>query len=226
MERLVAAHEVELEKAKRNTKPEELAKHKGQFGVGCPMEGVFLDPRVIANPLAMQVIEAEMGKKVFSLLPYGTNTSWPQSGVQHLHRDTGHLFPETPHILPATLIVVNIPLMDFTVENGATEAYPGSHLVADGDLGRDVTLEERAATMPSVRVESPLGSLVVRDMRVWHRGMPNRTDKPRSMIALVYFRQLHHLPDSMVVAPPVPRAVWERLSDAAKQVYRYNPIQD
>jgi hypothetical protein len=32
-----------------------------------------------------------LGKNFFSYLPYCCNTAWPGSGIQHLHRDTGHL---------------------------------------------------------------------------------------------------------------------------------------
>jgi hypothetical protein len=50
------------------------------------------------------------------------------------------------------------------------------------DLGR------RSAVLASVRVNIPVGSIVIRDLRLWHRGTPNRCDHARSMIALVYKR--------------------------------------
>lgn len=51
---------------------------------------------------------------------YGCNTAEPGCDIQWIHRDSGHLFPDVPVVLPVSTIVVNIPLTNFTVENGAT----------------------------------------------------------------------------------------------------------
>ena len=142
----------------------------------------FLDPRIIDNPLAMQVTKEVMGNKVFSYLPYGFNTTTRdslygtvdgrESDTQWMHRDSGQLFPGFPIALPISKIVVNIPLVDFTVENGCTELRPGSHLIVDPPIDMNdpyrayhVCSEERAATLPSVRLVMPAGSVVVRDTR-------------------------------------------------------------
>ena len=142
----------------------------------------FLDPRIIDNPLAMQVTKEVMGNKVFSYLPYGFNTTTRdslygtvdgrESDTQWIHRDSGQLFPGLPIALPISKIVVNIPLVDFTVEDGCTELWPGSHLIVDPPIDMNdpyrayhVCSEERAATLPSVRLVMPAGSVVVRDMR-------------------------------------------------------------
>jgi ectoine hydroxylase-related dioxygenase (phytanoyl-CoA dioxygenase family) len=208
-------------------KEEAVAKARGHHGISAPLRMPFLDPLAIDNPFARPILEAVFGKSFFSYLPYGCNTAWPGSGVQHLHRDTGHLFPETPHVLPMTLAVVNIPLVEFTLENGATEVWPGSHRIVDSDANDRARAEERAAQLPSVRLTMPAGSVVVRDMRCWHRGMPNRTGTMRTMTAMVYFRQLHHLPDDpKVLNATVPRAVWEQLSERTRSIYRYHPVSD
>lgn len=207
-----------------------LAGHAGESvpthgGVQPPMRQPFTGPVIIENPLAMQMLEAALGSDFFGYLPYGSNTAWPGIGKQHIHRDQRHLFPELSLGLPISMAVVNIPLVDFTVENGATEVWPGSHLITDLDcdpLSDDPNPcpEVRAAELPTVRMATPAGSLVVRDMRLWHRGMPNRTNERRSMLSLVYARQFHHWPDRM------PRDslkdVWETLSEQAKRVYRYS----
>ena len=190
-----------------------------------PMEPPFLDPLIIENPLAMQVLERVFGKLFFSYLPYGCNTAWPGSPVQWIHRDSKHLFPEMPVALPPATLVVNIPLVDFTLQNGCTEVWPGSHLVVDTD--REIIedpytrwSEEKAARFPSVRTEMPAGSVVVRDMRMLHRGMPNRTDDIRTMIAVVYFRSFHRMPEEIPTAHL--NAVWEGMSDRAREVFRFS----
>ena len=194
-----------------------------------PMEEPFLDPLIIAHPLAVQIMEVIMGKDIFSYLPYGCNTAWPGSPVQWIHRDSEHLFPELPYALPPATMVVNITLMDFTEENGATEVWPGSHLIVDTDpdiIEAPYTRwsEEKAARIGSVRTAMPAGSVVVRDMRMLHRGMPNKTDVIRSMIAVVYFRRFHRLPSEMPQADV--SKVWDKMSEKAKSIYRfYDPKQ-
>lgn len=186
----------------------------------------FMDARIIDNPFAMPILKAAMGEKIFAYLPYGCNTTQPGCGTQHIHRDSGQLFPELPFALPVSTIVVNIPLVDFTVGNGATEVWPGTHLIVDDALVRNtpyhVCTEERAATLPSFQLEMPAGSVVVRDMRCWHRAMPNRTQTIRHMLALVYFRRFHHLPDAPnIFHPQVSAEIWENLSEETQEMYRF-----
>ncbi|MBI1929093.1 phytanoyl-CoA dioxygenase family protein [Candidatus Poribacteria bacterium] len=206
-------------------KADQVEKAKGHYGVSAPMRMPFIHPLAIENPFALQIMEAAMGENIFSYLPYGCNTSWPGSGVQRLHRDTGQLFPGTPFVLPISIAVVNIPLVDFTVENGATEVWPGSHLIVDLHSDDKAKQEERAAHMPSVQMVMPAGSVVVRDLRCWHRGMPNRTQTIRPMTAMVYFRQFHHLPDgAQVFRNTIPQEAWEGMSKKARHLYRYNGV--
>lgn len=83
--------------------------------------------------------------------------------------------------------------------------------------------DERAAQMPSVQTVMPAGSVVVRDLRCWHQGMPNRTQTIRTMTAMVYFRQFHHLPDQAeAFRNTVPQSTWEAMSEKARHLYRYS----
>jgi len=216
--------EMEFERRMAECK-EELAKVEGHKGIGIPFEQPFMDPMVIANPLALQIIGSAMGPDSFSFLPYHSNTAWPDSGVQHIHRDTRHLFPDTTNVLPPTLVVVNIPLIDFTIENGATEVWPGTHRILDSDPSGDehACSEERAAQMPSLQTVMPAGSIVVRDMRMWHRGMPNGTSQRRSMVALVVYHALHNQA-RLERNTPIPKSVWESLPDQGRNLYRFQPV--
>jgi hypothetical protein len=106
-----------------------------------PVCSPFWDAVAIENPLAVQVSEALIGRDFFCTY-YNTNTQWPQSGQQHVHRDFEHLFVGHPVPLPISQIVVNIPLIDFTIENGATEVWPGSHLIVDDSLEDSEVMDE------------------------------------------------------------------------------------
>ena len=199
------------------------AKPTGHGGISAPLYMPFIDPLVIENPFAIQILKQAMGDDIFSYFPYGSNTAWPGCGIQHIHRDTGHLFPDEPHVLPISLAVVNIALVDFTEENGATEVWPASHLITDLQHNDKKNLEERAIQLPSTRTIMPAGSVVVRDMRCWHRGMPNQTQEIRSMLALVYFRRFHHLPDNAeTFRQTIPLEVWEQMPPQSQKIYRYN----
>ena len=127
------------------------------------------------------------------------NTAFPGSIKQNVHRDAGHIFPEIRSAVPPLLLVVNVALDDFTADNGATEIWPCSHLLVDADEEESATLkipEERSKEHPSApKTTMTAGSVIVRDMRTWHRGMPNKTGQPRTMLMLVFYRQ-YFIPDS------------------------------
>ncbi len=187
-----------------------------------PMCPPFLDPYAIEHPLALQIVEAVLGPALKSRLPYGGNVAMPGSEMQRMHRDGGAL----REIRPVGGLVVNIPLIDFTEENGSTEVWPGTHLVTDVDEEdvKPARLLERAVKVPSVRTNVPAGSVVVRDMRMWHRGMPNQTQSIRVMLAPVYSRK----PASADGVAPmrIPRGVWESLSPRSQRMFWPQVIVD
>lgn len=198
----------------------------GEFGAqGMPMQEPFMDELAIANPWAMQILHSVMSEDIFIQLPYGSNTAAPSAdpGPQHLHRDIGaQLLPDLPIATTPHYAVVNIALTDFTPENGSTEIWPGTHRLPDHDEdGAD--LETRSEALPSVRANMPAGSVVVRDMRMWHRGMPNTTDELRIMLAPVY---THHLLGSDAPDVTVPQNLWEGYSERARHLLRYNSAEE
>jgi hypothetical protein len=179
------------------------------------------DERIAAHPLAVQLTTELMGEN-FHCGFYNTNTAMPGSGMQPIHQDTRTLFGAAlgvPH--PVVSLVVNIPLCDFTIENGSTEVWPGTHRFVDGATEDGRTLEERASLLPSARTNFKAGSLVLRDMLMWHRGMPNRADHPRTMIALIWERSFKR-PYTM----EIPRSTWDAWSEGTRNIYRHNRIVD
>jgi hypothetical protein len=83
-------------------------------------------------------------------------------------------------------------------------------------------LAERCVARPSVRTNVCVGDLVVRDLRVWHRGMPNQTNAIRTMLALVYHRPWFHNPPYI----QIPRASLQTLSEHAQQIFAPNVMVD
>jgi ectoine hydroxylase-related dioxygenase (phytanoyl-CoA dioxygenase family) len=194
---------------------------KNHIGFFPALHPPISDVALAAPPVAVPLLTTILGSDFHSCF-YHTNTACPGSGIQPVHRDSPPLFGTelgVPH--PTAQVVLNIPLCDFTEENGSTEYWPGTHLIVDKTPQDSKRLEERAANYPSVRMNLPLGSLALRDLRAWHRGMPNRADYPRTMFAIVFLR-------GWLTAVPmqIPRSTWEAWPENVQRIYRKNTIVD
>jgi ectoine hydroxylase-related dioxygenase (phytanoyl-CoA dioxygenase family) len=181
-----------------------------------PFMSPFIDPAIVTNPLVLPIIDEILGQNCVCHY-FASDTPLPGSDYQRVHSDIHPLFPDTPLSLPAYSLVLNIPLVEFHEENGPLEIWPGgSHFMPGG-----IDLQALAPLMRSERVLMPAGSLLLRDMRMWHRGTPNRGDAARPNIALIYSR--HWLKTTY---PPIgiPQTTYEELSERAKQLFRSENI--
>lgn len=147
----------------------------------------YLFEDVVYNEFAIDVCTEVLGDRA-TLTTYGANMSWPgQATPQPIHRDV----MDAPIGRSCPAVVINIPLADFTIANGATLIYPGSHTssVADAGGSRQFTqamLDAQAGRCPPEQtVDFWRGDLVIRDLRLWHGGMPNLSSVRRIMLALV-----------------------------------------
>jgi len=158
----------------------------GHLMLGPPPFAPFVFRDIVANPFAIQVSQAILGDSFFNGF-YCGNTNCPGSQTQPLHRDSDHLWPDLEAAHPAASLVVNIAPQDVNEENGSIELWPGSHLdPSSGSVIDAETEEARRAVNPPIRANTKKGSVLIRDMRVWHRGVPNRADSPRHMIAMIH----------------------------------------
>lgn len=112
-----------------------------------------------------------------------------------MHSDADFDHPSSPFAL-----VINIPLITMAPENGSTELWLGTHAMsskecqegehgerASGRIKLDMLDERRKFRGPCQPVVKK-GSLVVRDLRLWHAGMPNyKADEVRVMLAMIHF---------------------------------------
>lgn len=145
---------------------------------------------VLENPFVNQVTRDVLGEGVTNRF-YSGNTNIPGSHLQPVHVDGGDREPKPTKPRPAHQLIANIALTDVTELNGSIELWPGSHLVMSNMAGEDIkvdpeTVRARRQTDPPVRGNTRKGSILIRDDRVWHRGMPNRSSDPRFMIALIH----------------------------------------
>jgi Phytanoyl-CoA dioxygenase (PhyH) len=101
----------------------------------------------------------------------GCNLNFPHSSEQNEHVDG---YAATP------FLVVNVAVVDTTLANGAMEILPRTHL-------REYKYWQLLASRPErVRLCMSAGDVVIRTSTLWHRGMPNRTERPRPMLAFTW----------------------------------------
>ena len=148
----------------------------------------YVQPEIVANPIIEQIAVAVLRGPVF-IRYFNGNSALPGATVQALHVDTQGA--------PGMKLAVNFGVEDITPENAATEVWPGSHrgtlkpmesLDLDGNPKHAAMQAERRATpgLGPVQLAIPKGGVCLRDLRVWHRAMPNPSPHPRHMYYLSY----------------------------------------
>jgi ectoine hydroxylase-related dioxygenase (phytanoyl-CoA dioxygenase family) len=150
----------------------------------------YLFRDILVNDMVVAVTEAVLGRGVKNFF-YSGNTAVHSDQRQPVHADTGQLWPNLEVAHPACQLVVNVPLVAVSPENGSTELWPGSHLDTTVSMATDIkvptdVLERRRAEVPPFQPTMTRGSILIRDIRLWHAGMPNRTTAPRPMIAMIH----------------------------------------
>jgi hypothetical protein len=111
--------------------------------------------------------------KAVRLPNVGCNFNLPGSVEQHYHADR----PFTNDFL-----IVNVAVVDTDVLNGAIDVLPGTHRAFQPFWRMTLQRAWRAST----RIPMKQGDVLVRTSNLWHRGMPNRTDLPRPMLAFTW----------------------------------------
>ncbi len=186
-----------------------------RFQMHLPFEPPFADPLLYENPDILAITENLFGADQI-LTYFASDTPFPGSDYQKVHLDCRLPFPEAPFGVPVYSVVLNMPLVDFTEENGPLELWPGgTHMIA-----QPKDLERLAAQMPSVRLLPKAGDLLLRDARVWHRGTPSNGSRSRPNLALVYSRGWFRF-EGQPYRMKIPRATYEAFSDRMKSLCRY-----
>ncbi|KAJ5924126.1 hypothetical protein N7466_008313 [Penicillium verhagenii] len=156
------------------------------------------------NPFVLQLANAYLGHKpIWNWLTANTALANTGGMRQAVHKDNAFIHPQYPYYF-----IANIPLCSTSVENGATEFWLGSHahtsnhdqkiatkpeeITAHYRLGEPLPAvtqeaqELRRAIRPPIQATCSAGDIMIRDIRLWHAGMPNETDTHRIMLGLGY----------------------------------------
>ena len=162
-------------------------REKGHLQQGPPPLRDFVFRDIVMNSFVVDVCVELLGKNP-TLTFYNGNTNCPRSTTQHVHMDSAHRTKEPEPVEPTFSVVVNIPPGPMNASNGAIQLWPGTHLERSDDGGRAITDEQLTRRMkihPPIQPITKAGDVLIRDIRLWHRGVPNRSKRPRHMIALV-----------------------------------------
>lgn len=148
------------------------------------------------RPSVARVLKEFWGSDDFTLQCTGGDFSLPEAEEQRMHADMpdrnasremklyNYHDPENPdrtflHLHPAPYLKVYYTMVDFDDQTGPPRFVLGSHRrTADEDLPTT-----RAEEPPTVRAFCPRGSALIMDMRVWHGGTPNLSNRARPMLS-------------------------------------------
>ncbi|KAJ5128487.1 hypothetical protein N7448_002207 [Penicillium atrosanguineum] len=155
----------------------------------------FFEPQIFMNPIATQITSTALGPRPKWTFCSG-NTAMPPTREnlavsQPVHSDADFAHPDHPFAH-----VINVPLITMTPENGSTEVWLGTHResglhIQEGKHGERASgrikldeLEDRRSVRPPCQPTIPKGSIIIRDLRLWHAGIGNQTDTIRVMLAM------------------------------------------
>jgi ectoine hydroxylase-related dioxygenase (phytanoyl-CoA dioxygenase family) len=194
---------------------------KNRARMNMPFEKPFADPRVIASSFVVPIFEQLLGKDM--IFTYAAvDAPLPGSDYQVAHSDAPPFYPELAINLPPAGLALNIPLVDITEQNGPTEIWPGgTHLTPEMYIKPEYIIETSKLNKP-IKVLLPKGSILLRDLRIWHRGTPNNSDSIRPLMTLIYARPWWrgHYQETLAIK----KDVYETLSDRAKEMVRFEKL--
>lgn len=190
------------------------------------LTGIFANPSLITPPAVLSVLHSTLGEDFFCKF-VSSDTCLRGAEIQSPHRELGSGRAWEP-----CAYVVNVPLGPCGLDNGPLEVWPGSgHLWRSDlldELGLDTDVQDArnpdceafCALFPSRRIELQPGDILIRDPGLLHRGTVNRTDTPRSMMTIAFFRR-GHWHDYGDASFNLDRECWLKLCDTVRPLFAY-----
>lgn len=186
----------------------------------------FSSSQVLANPFAVPILQEVLGEG-FYCKSVSSDTCVKGAILQSPHRDIEFYDGDDPFGY-----IVNVPLMHCGLHNGPLEVWPGGSQHWKGDLfvryrtepnvqdGRNPAIEELSEYVPSKKIDLKPGDLLIRDPGMWHRGTPNPTDEPRTMLTISYFRRDYYYSYGDP-AYNIDETMFEAMDPSAKALFAY-----
>ena len=201
------AVQLDADAARLRLDPLRMAADRGQdhslhHQLGLPRMSPWVSRNLVCNPILEQLAATLLGPGAF-LAFFGGNTALPGSGRQGLHADAewnwqteaaataaGQPWPHRPMQL-----VFQFGPREIREQDGATEIWMGTHADPRWASGEPIPATEAARLATGyqpTRLCIPAGAVALREMRMWHQGVENRSALPRHMLALIYTSRALH----------------------------------
>lgn len=162
-------------------------RERGHLQQGPPVSSEYVFAVVAMNQYVNRICNGLFNSRP-RLTFYNGNTNCPGSTTQRLHMDGRHATLEPDPVAPTSSVVVDIPAGPMNKENGSIQIWPGTHVIRPPEGGPSVPNEleaRRRLIEEPIQPETRVGDVLIRDTRLWHRGVPNRSNRPRHMIAMI-----------------------------------------
>lgn len=180
----------------------------GRYEVKLPFESPFICPALTQNRIVFSLLKSFLGHKI-EIDEFSYITLERKSKEMHWHQDVDWIFANENFLdeksqLPPHAIVMVLPLLDMSVENGPTEFIAGTHNNVGGSRlywwrrlhfwqekyglssHADEEDKELALLPPRLHFTGDRGGVTLFDLRLFHRGRPNRSDIPRTVLYISY----------------------------------------
>lgn len=172
---------------------------KSRWRIFPKLRGPFGHTRLLANGFVVPLLEDLLGGDYYC--KYVTSDTCVKGAIlQSPHSDISMVDAFVNNAWVPRGYVVNVPVMHCGLHNGPLEVWPGGSHFLTPELfqrfgldpyvqdGRNPAVERVAEFFPSLKVDLKPGEILIRDPAMWHRGTPNPTEEPRTMITMGFFR--------------------------------------
>jgi hypothetical protein len=137
---------------------------------------------MIAHPQILEYVRQVLGPDL-KLSSLNARSVLPGGGSQPLHADMAAVADEHGFWVCNTVWMLD----DYTADNGALRLVPGSHHWKR--LPQEALADPLADHPGQVLVTGQAGTVVVLNAHVWHAGMVNQAQKPRTSLHAFYCRR-------------------------------------
>lgn len=185
-----------------------------------PFDRPCFDAKFFFDQEILGIVKAVMGDRIVAD-QWGCDVPLYNSDYQNPHVDYQRpLFHEYPGMkLPTYMLVVSFGLVSISIENGAIEIAPGTHLLSREEAFK--AIENNEIKMSPVPLK--IGDVLIRHPWTLHRGTPNRTHVPRPLLSIRYVR--HWYADNSREVNTIPNSVWTSLNLAQQDMMRFPVIK-
>ncbi|KAJ5108813.1 hypothetical protein N7456_005488 [Penicillium angulare] len=157
----------------------------------------FFNSKIFMNPIATQITSTALGPCPKWTFCSG-NTAMPPTSENPPVSQPVHTDADFDH-----------PIWLGTHQDTNLSFQEGQHGERASGRIKKEELEQRRAIRPPCQPVVPKGSIVIRDLRLWHAGVGNQTDEARVMLAMIHFAPWYRNPMKLEFADDLKETIEE-----------------